>query len=92
MIKSIQQFQTKGGENLEKVFTEYSADMTKIAEMVYGVCNNVLEFGRSLIVEELEGYDNWLRKSSHRKKEFTAPSTLFGLHPDCLQKRKCTSG
>ena len=70
MIKSIQQFQTKGVENLEKVFTEYSADMTKIAEMVYGVCDNVLELGRSLIVEELEGYVDWLRKSSRRKEEW----------------------
>lgn len=70
MIKSIQQFQTKGVENLEKIFTAYSSDMTKIAEMVYGVCDNVLELGRSLIAEELEGYDDWLRKSSRRKEEW----------------------
>lgn len=70
MIKSIQQFQTKGAENLEKVFVDYSSDMTKIAEMVYGVRDNVLELGRAMIAEELEAYDEWLRKSGQRKKEW----------------------
>ena len=37
MIKSIQQFQTEGIKKLEKVMVDYSADMTKIAEMVQGV-------------------------------------------------------
>ena len=32
MIKSIQHFQTEGVKKLEKVFVNYSADMTKIAE------------------------------------------------------------
>lgn len=70
MIKSIQQFQAKGLKNLEKVFVNYSSDMTKFAEMVYGVKDNVLELGRSMIVEELEYYDEWLRKSSRRKVEW----------------------
>lgn len=70
MIKSIQQFQTKGVKNLDEVFVKYSSDMTMIAEMVYGVRDNVLELGRSLIVEELEQYDEWLRKSEYRKKEW----------------------
>lgn len=70
MIKSIQQFQEKGVKNLEKVFVEYSSDMTRFAEMVYGVKDNVLKLGLSMIAEELESYDEWLRKSSQRKREW----------------------
>lgn len=70
MIKSIQQFQEKGVKNLEKVFVEYSSDMTRFAEMVYGVKDNVLKLGLSMITEELESYDKWLRKSSQRKREW----------------------
>ena len=61
MIKSIQQFQTEGVKNLEKVFMDYSSDMTKIAEMVYGVKNSVVQLGLDMIVEELESYDEYLR-------------------------------
>ena len=61
MIKSIQQFQTEGVKNLEKIFMDYSSDMTKIAEMVYGVKNSVIQLGLDMIVEELENYDEYLR-------------------------------
>lgn len=61
MIKSIQQFQAKGVKNLEKVFMDYSSDMTKIAEMVYGVKDTVIQLGLNLIIEELETYDEYLR-------------------------------
>ena len=70
MVKSIQQFHEKWGENLEKVFEGYADDMTKFAEMVYGVRDNVLDMGRSFIVEELESYDGWLRGSSKRKEQW----------------------
>lgn len=42
--------------------------MTKIAEMVYGMKENILALGRSMIVEELEFYDGWLRGSSKRQE------------------------
>ena len=67
MIKSIQHFQTERVKNLEKVFTDYSADMTKIAEMVYGVKNQVIQFGLDMIVEELETYDEYLRQHKHAR-------------------------
>ena len=57
MIKSIQQFQEKGVKNLEEVFVNYSSDMTKIAEMVYGVRDEVINLGLSMIAEEWEFYD-----------------------------------
>ena len=51
MIKSIQQFQTEGVKNLEKVFVDYSSDMTKIAEIVKGEKDSVINLGLSMITE-----------------------------------------
>ena len=70
MIKSIQHFQTEGVKKLEKVFVNYSADMTKIAEMVYGVKNEVIQLGLDMIVEELETYDEYLRKHKNIRPEW----------------------
>ena len=70
MIKSIQQFQTKGVKNLEKVFINYSADMTKIAEMVKGVTDSVINLGLSMIAEELEMYDTYLRENKQARSEW----------------------
>ena len=67
MIKSIQHFQTEGVKNLEKIFINYSADMTKIAEMVYGVKDSVIRLGLDMIVEELETYDEYLCKNKHAR-------------------------
>jgi hypothetical protein len=61
MIKSIQQFQTDGVKKLEKIFVDYAADLTKIAEMVQGVTAGVVELGCSMIAEEWEFYDEQLR-------------------------------
>ncbi len=38
--------------------------------MVYGVRDGVLELARDMIVEELESYDEWLRKSERRKEQW----------------------
>ena len=70
MIKSIQQFQTEGVKNLEKVFMNYSSDMTKIAEMVKGVKERVINLGLSMIAEELEMYDEFLCKNRQARPEW----------------------
>ena len=70
MIKSIQHFQTEGAKKLEKAFTNYSADMTKIAEMVYGVKNTVIQLGLDMIAEELESYDEYLRKHKQARLDW----------------------
>ena len=70
MIKSIQQFQTEGVKNLEKVFVEYSSDLTKIAEMVNGVKASMINLGLAMIVEELETYDEYLRKNKQARREW----------------------
>lgn len=58
-INSIQHFQEKGVKNLTEIFSNYTDDLTKFAEMVYGVTKEVTKLGLSLIEEELE--------SSYRK-------------------------
>lgn len=48
MINSIQHFNEFGVRDLEKVMMNYSADMTKIAEMVYGVRDGVIKLGLNI--------------------------------------------
>lgn len=67
MIKSILQFQTEGVKKLEKVLVDYSTDMTRIAEMIYGVQDIVVQLVLSIIAEELESYDDWIRKDKKRR-------------------------
>lgn len=70
MIKSILQFQKKGVKDLEKIFEDYSADLTKVAEMIQGVTKNVVELGCSMIAEEWEFYDTELRNRRELRKEW----------------------
>lgn len=70
MINSILHFNEFGVKKLEKTMINFSEDMTKVAEMVYGVTESVVNLGLSIIGEELEYYDEWLRKSSKRKEKW----------------------
>lgn len=70
MINSIQQFCQKGVQNLEKVMVDYSADMTKIAELVQGVMKGVVDLGLSIIAEEWESYDELLRTRKELRPEW----------------------
>ena len=57
MINSITYFQENIVPKLEKTFLTYSSDMTKIAELIQGVTECMVQFGLCLLAEELEGYD-----------------------------------
>ncbi len=70
MINSIQHFCWNGVKNLEKVMVDYSADMTKIAEMVQGVTKGVVDLGLSIIAEEWESYDELLRTRKELRSEW----------------------
>ena len=61
---SIHQFAEEGVKRLSKVFETYTEDLTKIAEMVRGVTEEVVRLGTSMIAEEWESYDELLRKRS----------------------------
>lgn len=62
MISSIQHFCENGLKRLDEIFKTYTGDLTKIAEMVYGVTEEVTRLGCSMIAEEWESYDELLRK------------------------------
>ena len=54
MVNSIQHFCKEGIRDLEKVMVDYSADMTKVAELIQGVTRAVTDLGLSMIAEEWE--------------------------------------
>lgn len=62
MINSIQHFCGDGAKKLANIFKTYTDDLTKIAEMVYGVTDEVTKLGCSMIAEEWESYDELLRE------------------------------
>lgn len=62
MFNSIQHFQQEGTKRLLKIFENYGKDFSKLAEMVYGVTEEVTNLGCSMIAEEWESYDELLRK------------------------------
>lgn len=64
MNNSIHLFAEEGVKRLTKVFESYTEDLTKIAEMVQGVTDEVVNLGTSIIAEEWESYDELLRKRS----------------------------
>ena len=68
MINSIQYFQEKGVKRLTEIFSKYTDDLTKFAEMVQGVTKEVTRLGLSIIEEELESYDQLLRERQDLRK------------------------
>lgn len=61
MINSIQHFQVEGVKNIQKIFMTFGDDMSRFAEMVYGITEQVTNLGLSMIAEEFESYDELLR-------------------------------
>ena len=84
MINSIQQFQMNGVKNLIDIFSKYTDDLSKTAEMIYGVTDEIHKLGRNIIKEEWESYDELLRKRKDirkgwhivRKDEITRTTSL----------------
>lgn len=68
MINSIQQFQVEGTKRINKVFEKYSEDMSKIAEMVTGITEEVTKLGLDMIAEEFEYYDSLLREKKYLRR------------------------
>lgn len=68
MVNSIQQFCVEGAKKLTDVFRDYTSDLSKIAEMVYGVTDEVTKSGCSIIAEEWESYDELLRQRKDLRK------------------------
>ena len=71
MINSIQRFQQEGVKSLSELFLNYSNNPSKLAEMIYGVTEEVHKLGRDLIKEEWEFYDEVLRKHKEYRKDWS---------------------
>lgn len=70
MYSSIQQFCNDGTKKLIKVLDTYNKDVSKIAEMVYGVTAEVAHLGCRIIAEEWESYDELLRKRKDLRRDW----------------------
>ena len=70
MINSIQQFQKNGIGKIEKVTSKFYENPSNIAEYVKGITENMVELGLSLIKEGFEDIDEYIRKNSHRRKNW----------------------
>lgn len=60
MYNSIQHFQQEGIKKIIEVFENYQNDFSRMAEMVYGVTEEVTKLGCSMIAEKWESYDEIL--------------------------------
>ena len=86
MNNSIQRFNQEGVKSLSDLFLNYSNNPSKLAEMIYGVTEEVHRLGRDLIKEEWEFYDEVLRKHKEYrngwsivKKDEVSRKTTLGL-------------
>ena len=70
MINNIQQFQENGIGKIEKVTSKFYENPSNIAEYVKGITENIVELGLSLIKEGFEDIDEYIRKNSHRRKNW----------------------
>jgi hypothetical protein len=75
MIKSIQHFEKSGIKNLEKVVEKFLKNPTDMASFVYGIRDEVIHLGLSIIQETLEDCDQMLRDSGKRKASWVIVKT-----------------
>ncbi len=85
MINSIQQFQKNGIGKIEKVTSKFYENPSNIAEYVKGITENIVELGLSLIKEGFEDIDEYIRKNSHRRKNWVI--VRKSEHPSGGKKR-----
>lgn len=70
MYDSIQYFNEIGVKNIEKVIKNFIKEKKDIADLVFGLQENLFELGRNIITEVLEDMDQSLRESAIRKKDW----------------------
>lgn len=70
MYNSIQYFNKFGVKNIEKMIKSFIKEKKDIADLVFGLQENLFELGRNIIIEVLEDMDKTLRESAVRKKNW----------------------
>lgn len=71
MIKSIQQFGENGISSLEKVISNFVVEPKNHAEFIYGVTDQMIKFGLSIIAEIFEQMDDAICKDNFRRKKWS---------------------
>jgi len=75
MIKSVQQLQESGIPKLEEAVEKFMKNPKDMASFVYGIRDEVIAFGLSVIKETLEDCNQMLRDSGKRREEWTVVKT-----------------
>jgi len=85
MYNSIQHFIEFGVKKIEERVKQFVEKPTDLADLVLGLHEELLELGRDIVIEVLEGMDDYLRRSACRKqnweivrKDRTGLLTSFG--------------
>ncbi len=70
MLNSIQHFEEKGIKKLEKVVEKFAKDPTDMATFINGVTDSMVSLGLDIIRETLEDFDQVLRESPKRCRDW----------------------
>ena len=70
MYNSLQHFNEIGAIKIEKRIKNFIAEKKDLADLVYGLQEELFELGRNIITEVLEDMDQYLCKDAFRKKEW----------------------
>ena len=70
MYNSIQHFGEFGVKKIEAKIKDFINEGKDLADMVFGLQEDLFEFGRNMLQEVLEDMDDHLRSSGVRKKEW----------------------
>ena len=70
MYNSLQHFNEIGAIKIEKRIKNFIAEKKDLADLVYGLQEELFELGRNIITEVLEDMDLCLCKDAFRKKEW----------------------
>lgn len=81
MITSIQRFADNGIKNIDSVVEKFLKAPENMADLVYGIKNEVIQLGLDIISETFEEIDNQIRMSGKRREKWsivkTDPKTLI---------------
>ena len=75
MDKSIHHFLEIGTKNLNNILSIYADDITKVAEMVYGITDEVVNLGCSIIAETWESFDAKLHDLADIRQDWVVERT-----------------
>ena len=70
MYNSIQHFNEYGIKKVEETVKNFIQEKKDLADLIFGIQENLFEFGRNIVKEVLEDMDEYLRKCEVRKQDW----------------------